>query len=90
MSRPDDPYWVADNTLYFHDEELLESTVLPRLEQFAAVLNAARPDPERITDTLRALMSMSRGFTYTPGWRFIAEGEALRMMPRPPRTRTLP
>jgi len=90
VSRPDDPYWVADNCLFFRTEELLESAALLRLEQFAAVLNAARPDPERLTDTLRALMSMSRGFQYTPGWRLLAEGEALRMQPRPPRTRVLP
>ena len=90
MSRPDDPYWVADNCLFFHTEPLLESAALHRLEQFAAVLNAARPDPERLTDVLRALMRMTRNCTYTHGWRMLAEGEALRMQPRPPRTRVLP
>ena len=75
----DDPYWVRDNCLWFRTDVLLESSSLPRMEQFARVLNAARPEEERIAATVRALIGMTRGNTYTFGARLLAEGEPLQI-----------
>jgi hypothetical protein len=72
------PYRVRDNRLWFRDEELLNGPLF-QIEQFCAVLNAARPKPDDIAATLRALISMTRDCSFAPGERLLGDGTPLRM-----------
>lgn len=77
INRPG-PYRVRDNRLYFRDEELLGGPLF-QIEQFCAVLNAARPKPDDIAASLRALISMTRDCSFAPGERLLGDGTPLRM-----------
>lgn len=81
------PYKIDKNCLFFRDEELLSGPLL-QLEQFCRVLNAARPKPDDLSSTLRALIGMTRDCSFAPGERLLSDGTPLRMIqpqrkPRP-------
>lgn len=77
MAAP--PYRVADNRLWFREEELLDGA-LWQLERFADVLNAAQPRDEDLSPTLRALMGLTRDCSYGAGPRLLNDGTALRVL----------
>lgn len=73
------PYRIADNRLYFRDEELLSGPLF-QIEQFCRVLNAARPKPDDLAPTLRALVSMTRDCSFAPGERLLGDGTPMRLI----------
>jgi hypothetical protein len=62
----------------YRDEELLSGPLF-QLEQFAAVLSAAKPREPDIAATLRALIGMTRDCSFAPGERLLADGTPLRI-----------
>jgi hypothetical protein len=72
------PYKIDNNCLFFRDEELLNGPLF-QLEQFCRVLNAARPKPDDIAATLRALIGMTRDCSFAPGERLLSDGTPLRI-----------
>lgn len=72
------PYRVRDNGLWFRQEELLNGPLF-QIEQFCRVLNAARPKPDDLAATLRALIGMTRDCSFAPGERLLNDGTPLRM-----------
>lgn len=73
------PYRIDDNRLMFRDEELLSGPLF-QIEQFCRVLNAARPKPDDIAASLRALISMTRDCSFAPGERLLGDGSPMRMV----------
>jgi hypothetical protein len=71
-------YHVAANFLIHRGEELLAGPLF-QLEQFAAVLNAAKPRDPDIAPTLRALIAMTRDCSFAPGERLLGDGTPLRL-----------
>lgn len=73
------PYRVRDNRLWYRDEELLAGPLL-QIEQFCRVLNAARPKPDDLAATLRALIGMTRDCSFAPGARLLSDGTPMRII----------
>lgn len=48
---------------------------------FAAVLNAAMPDDERVAPTLRALFRLVPTYSFAPGSRLLNDGTEMRRLP---------
>jgi hypothetical protein len=72
------PFRISQNRLLLSDEELLAGPLF-QLEQFARVLNAARPADENLAPTLRALIGMTRDCSFAPGPRLLADGTPMRI-----------
>lgn len=81
------PYRVADNHLCHRGEDLLGGPLF-QLEQFAAVLNAAKPREPDIGPTVRALIGMTRDCSFSPGARLLSDGLPVRVTrPQAPATK---
>jgi hypothetical protein len=83
MSEEAPQYLALGSRLMFGAEELLsgDDAVVAR---FAAVLNAARPDEERIPATLRGLFHLVPEYSFSPGLRLLSDGTGLRLLSRRP------
>jgi hypothetical protein len=71
-------YRVERNRLMLGDEELLGGPLF-QLEQFVAVLNAAKPRDPDIAPTIRALIGTTRDCSFSPGERLLGDGTPLRL-----------
>ena len=74
----------------YRGEELLAGPLF-QLEQFAAVLCAAKPRDPDLAATLRALIAMTRDCSFAPGERLLGDGTPLRLTtPQKPKRETAP
>jgi hypothetical protein len=81
------PYRIESNRLMHGGEELLAGPLF-QLEQFVAVLNAAKPRDPDIAPTLRALVAMTRDCSFAAGPRLLADGTPLKLVtPQKPKTK---